>query len=58
MQTAVPWVFFDVGNTLISEEEAVAGRIRQLAHTFAACGIPSAESTIMVGDRIDNDISG
>src|ERR1700720_4751714 len=31
---AAPWLFFDIGNTLISEEASTACRIQRLAETF------------------------
>jgi HAD superfamily hydrolase (TIGR01549 family) len=45
--TAMPWVFFDLGNTLISEEEAVTDRIRQIANVFATCGLRYSEAQIV-----------
>jgi HAD superfamily hydrolase (TIGR01549 family) len=45
--TAMPWVFFDLGNTLISEEEAVTDRLRQIASAFAACGLRYSEAQIV-----------
>jgi HAD superfamily hydrolase (TIGR01662 family) len=43
---SIPWVFFDLGNTLISEEDAVHDRIRQIADAFAALGITCSEDMI------------
>jgi HAD superfamily hydrolase (TIGR01549 family) len=34
----VPWLFFDLGNTLVSEEAAAACRIERLVKALARCG--------------------
>ena len=61
------WIFFDVGSTLVDETEAYDHRVRDMiADTnisfeefddvriaLAKC---SAEESVMVGDRLDNDI--
>jgi HAD superfamily hydrolase (TIGR01549 family) len=40
------WLFFDLGNTLISEERAIKDRIQQIARLFAERGIQVSAETI------------
>ena len=41
----VRWLFFDIGNTLISEEKAIKDRIQQMVRAFAERGMQiSAEA--------------
>jgi HAD superfamily hydrolase (TIGR01549 family) len=42
----VCWVFFDLGNTLISEERAVKDRIQQMVRAFAELDIQVSVETI------------
>jgi HAD superfamily hydrolase (TIGR01549 family) len=44
--TPTPWVFFDLGSTLISEEEAIADRTRQIANALAPSSILYSEAQI------------
>jgi len=42
----IRWVFFDLGNTLISEEKAIKDRIQQMVLAFAELGIQASTGII------------
>lgn len=47
----VRWLFFDVGNTLVSEEAATEHRIRQIVNALERCGRPCSVDEVRTAYR-------
>lgn len=51
----IKWLFFDIGYTLVNKDDVHKQRIADTVKALHDTGC-NAESAVMIGDRLDNDI--